>query len=127
LFLPFRQDFGEFYGLFDAYWQQALHFSLRVVWASQGGCFTKHDFPEREMDFIEFNKQKNLFNHFFKFKIPCEFKLSILNELYLLGIHRGFIYPDLDGLSQKIKFEVTAKHKRASNKEQLTHILAKAK
>lgn len=99
------------------------HITPRIT--NQSGCFTKHDFPERGQGFIEFNKQKNIFNHFFKLVINAEDKLSILNELYFLGIHRGFIYPDLDGLCRKIKFEVSAKHKRCTNSKQLKQIFSK--
>lgn len=100
-----------------------FHISQRVT--NQGGCFTKHDFPPPGTPFIEFDKQQHLNNHFFKFRIEPRDKLDILNELYVLGIHRGFIYPDLDGICQKIKFEVSAKHKRHSNLEQLHDLLNK--
>jgi len=100
-----------------------FHITPRIT--SQSGCFTKHDFPKKNEPFIEFEKQESIFNHFFKLEINQEDKLSILNELYFLGIHRGFIYPDLDGLSQKIKFEVSVKHGRCSNEKQVKEIFKK--
>ena len=100
-----------------------FHITPRIT--NQGGCFTKHDFPKHGEQFVTFDKQESIVNHFFKFSIPAQYKLSILNELYLLGVHRGFIYPDLDGLSQKIKYEVTAKQARCSNQSQLEQIFLK--
>ena len=38
----------------------------------------------------------------------------ILNELYYLGIHRGFIYPGLEGLTSRLKFEIETTHKRST-------------
>lgn len=100
-----------------------FHITPRIT--NQSGCFTKHEFPQNRQAFIEFDKQEGIFNHFFKLVINQEDKVSILNELYFLGIHRGFIYPDLDGLCQKIKFEISTKHKRNSNSKQLEQIFSK--
>lgn len=100
-----------------------FHVTPRIT--NQSGCFSVHLFPKSGENFVEFDQQESIFNHFFKMIINHEDKLAILNELYFLGIHRGFIYPDKDGLCQKIKFEVTAKHKRNSNDDQLKEMLLK--
>lgn len=99
------------------------HVSPRVT--NQSGCFTIHNFPKKSEPFVEFDLQKNKFNFLLKCEIAKADKLNILNELYYLGLHRGFIYPDLDGICSKLKFEVSVSHKRKHNLEMLKSILKK--
>lgn len=80
------------------------HISPRMT--NQSGCFTVHD-SETPLE-----EQTDSFWEMTRIHIPATHKTRIINELYELGIHRGFIYPDLDGLTQRIKYEVTAKHFR---------------
>ncbi len=39
----------------------------------------------------------------------------MLNDLYNLGIHRGFIYPGLEGIARRLSFEVSTLHYRHTN------------
>lgn len=91
------------------------HISPRIT--NQGGCFTIHERPQNGNKFIPFDQQSRNNDFLKKIVINSKDKLTILNELYNFGIHRGFIYPGLDGLSQKIKFEATVKHNRPTNHE----------
>jgi hypothetical protein len=88
------------------------HISPRVT--NQLGCFTIHDFPEDRKPFVPFDNQKSSFNSFRRILIKKQHKIKILNELYFLGIHRGLVYPGIDGIAQKIKYEVTTEHSRNS-------------
>jgi hypothetical protein len=84
------------------------HISSRVT--NQSGCFTVHDSPAPL-------EESNTFglNHFIRVRIPAAHKAVVLNELYSLGIHRGFIYPGLEGIAKRLHFEVAAKHYRHTN------------
>ncbi|KOY86567.1 hypothetical protein AD998_10800 [bacterium 336/3] len=89
------------------------HIDSRIT--NQSGCFTIHDFPEKNNVFIPLNEQKyNLSDAFtfVKITIDADKKKDILNELYYVGIHQEFIYPDLGGLTAKLKFELNTTHKR---------------
>ncbi len=86
------------------------HISPRVT--NQLGCFSKHDFPDKREPFIPFNEQESAFNTFRKIIIESKDRKHILDELYFLGIHKGFVYPGLDGVGQKIKYEITSEHRR---------------
>jgi len=81
------------------------HISPRVT--NQSGCFTVHTSPTplEEVDGL-------FLYHSIRITIPATRKLAILNELYTLSIHRGSIYPGLEGIAKKIHFEVTTKHHR---------------
>jgi hypothetical protein len=88
------------------------HIDSRIT--NQSGCFTIHEIPERDKEFVPINENPRIFDRFFKVIIKAENKLDILNELYYLGIHKGFIYPGLEGLTSKIKYEIETTHKRAT-------------
>lgn len=84
------------------------HISPRVT--NQSGCFTVHMSAtplEEDVDNIFLTH-----SHSVRITISAERKLAILNELYNLGIHRGFIFPGLEGIARKLHFEVTTKHYR---------------
>lgn len=85
------------------------HLSPRMT--NQSGCFTVHNSPTP----INVDKEWQDFLSFVRMRIKSGSKPSILNELYTLGIHRGFIYPGLDGLAKRIEYEVTTKHYRHTN------------
>ncbi|WP_158859669.1 FRG domain-containing protein [Lunatibacter salilacus] len=89
------------------------HISPRVT--NQMGCFSKHDFPDKSEPFIPFNEHNSIFNTFEKIIIERKDRKHILDELYFLGIHKGLVYPGLDGIAQKIKFEITKEHLRNKN------------
>ena len=42
-----------------------------------------------------------------RFTVPSKAKLRLRYELYRLGIHQASLFPDLDGLSAKIKWQHT--------------------
>lgn len=88
------------------------HIDSRIT--NQSGCFTIHEIPEKNKEFIAANLTPRIFDHFIKLTIDKDIKKDILNELYNLGIHRGFIYPGLEGLTARIKFEIETTHKRAT-------------
>lgn len=97
------------------------HISPRVT--NQSGCFTVHNLPEGREKFIPFEKGKNDFGLFDKIIIKKEFQKDIMDQLYDLGYHHGLIYPGLDGLSKRIKYEASTTHKRCTNEEQLKRYL----
>lgn len=84
------------------------HLSQRIT--NQCGCFTVHDSE------VPLNKDKKLidFLTFKRFSVPAKSKASLRNELYELGIHQAFIFPGLDGISERLKYEVQAKHLRTT-------------
>jgi hypothetical protein len=93
------------------------HLSPRIT--NQSGCFTIHDLPDGKEEFIPFDKQQEKFGIFDKILIKKNFQKDIMNHLYDLGYHHGLIYPGLDGLSKKLKYDVSTTHKRFTNKVQL--------
>lgn len=97
------------------------HISPRVT--NQSGCFTVHNLPKGREKFIPFEKGKNDFGLFDKIIIKKEFQKDIMDQLYDLGYHHGLIYPGLDGLSKRIKYEASTTHKRCTNEEQLKRYL----
>ncbi|MBL7967568.1 MAG: FRG domain-containing protein [Prolixibacteraceae bacterium] len=88
------------------------HIDSRIT--NQSGCFTIHEIPKRNEPFKPINESPRIFDTFLRVNIDKDKKLDILNELYYIGIHRGFIYPGLEGLTSRIKFEIETKHKRAT-------------
>ncbi len=88
------------------------HIDSRIT--NQSGCFTIHPIPEGSNSFVPINETPRIFDTFLKVTIDKNIKKDILNELYYLGIHRGFIYPGLEGLSSRIKFEIETTHKRTT-------------
>jgi len=97
------------------------HLSPRIT--AQSGCFSIHDYPNGDAPFIPFNEQAMTnYNEFAKINIREQDKTNILNELYLLGIHEGFLFPGLEGIAQKIRFELTTRHQRNTNDEEISAI-----
>ncbi len=88
------------------------HIDSRIT--NQFGCFTIHDLPEMSNAFIPLEKRERN-DTLAKICIGNEFKKDILNELYTFGIHKGLIYPGLEGVVARIKFEIETTHKRHSN------------
>jgi hypothetical protein len=90
------------------------HFDSRIT--NQAGCFSIHEFPKNKI-FKPFDQSKREpvdLGSFERIIIKAEFKREILNELYAIGIHKGFIYPGLEGITSKIKYEIETKHKRTT-------------
>jgi hypothetical protein len=87
------------------------HLSPRVT--NQSGCFTYHTSAsplneEKELDGCEF----------VRIQIPSQKKSEMLDQLYNLGIHRGLIFPGLEGIAERLKYEVTQRnfrHTRAAD------------
>jgi hypothetical protein len=84
------------------------HISRRMT--NQAGCFTVHDDPtpldDQDIDWA------------FKLtrvRVASDNKKAILNGLYSLGIHRGFIYPGLEEIASRLRFEVATMHYRHTN------------
>lgn len=88
------------------------HIDSRIT--NQSGCFTIHEIPERDQSFIPLNESPRIFDTFIKITIDKNIKQDILNELYYVGIHCGFIYPGLEGLTSRLKFEIETTHKRTT-------------
>ncbi|MCG8321709.1 MAG: FRG domain-containing protein [Cytophagales bacterium] len=93
------------------------HISPRIT--NQAGCFTEHMLPKEQEPFTPFENQMDGLGLFDKIVIKKQYQKDILNQLYDLGYHHGLIYPGLDGLSKRIKYEASTTHKRSSNPEQL--------
>jgi hypothetical protein len=85
------------------------HLSPRVT--NQSGCFTIHKSP---IPLNEDEEMKWLFA-FTRVQIIASEKPRILDELYNLGIHRGFIYPGLEGIAKRLVYEVSTKNFRHTN------------
>lgn len=85
------------------------HVSPRIT--NQSGCFTVH-YSEMPLE----DESKSIWK-ITRICISAANKKRIMAELYELGIHRGFIYPDLDGLTQRIRYEVTTKHFRHTSED----------
>ena len=81
---------------------------------NQSSCFTIHNHPNGQEQFEPLENQESYITKLRKFIIPEQFKLDILNELYMIGIHRAFIYPGIEGISNRIKYELETKHKRST-------------
>ena len=85
------------------------HLSPRVT--NQSGCFTVHNSN------VPLNDQPEIeaYARFERLRIEAGRKSVILDELYNLGIHRGFIYPGLEGIAIKLRYEITVMHHRHTN------------
>ncbi|MGD0785410.1 MAG: FRG domain-containing protein [Sedimentisphaerales bacterium] len=99
------------------------HISPRIT--NQSGCFTAHDLPKEQTPFVPFNQQEDSLGLFEKIIIKKQHQKDILDELYDIGIHSGLIYPGLDGLSKRIKYEVSTLHKRGFNPKQFERYIDK--
>jgi hypothetical protein len=88
------------------------HIDTRIT--NQSGCFTIHEIPKNDQPFVPLNENPRIFDTFIKVVINKDKRKDILNELYYVGIHRGFIYPGLEGLTSRLKFEIETTHKRAT-------------
>lgn len=87
------------------------HIDSRIT--NQSGCFTIHEIPKDNNPFIPINKNPRIsVDTFIEITIDKDIKKDILNELYYVGIHRGFIYPGLEGLTSRLKFEIETTHNR---------------
>jgi hypothetical protein len=76
---------------------------------AQEGCFTIHPFPKRRVPLkpienIGFYK-KNI-ESLFKIVIPNDARKSVASELNKLGINNRTLFPDLDGLTRHIMWEL---------------------
>ena len=99
------------------------HISPRVT--NQLGCFTLHEAPKGKENFIPLNEQDLGFAIFQRFIIKAETKKDVYNQLYKLGISEALIYPGLEGVAKKIKFELLNTVKRNSNEKQVKALLKK--
>ena len=93
------------------------HVSPRIT--NQSGCFTIHELPKGREDFVPFDQQNNDCGLFDLIVVNKKHRKDILDQLYDLGYHHGLIYPGLDGLSKRIKYEASTTHNRCSNERQL--------
>ena len=82
------------------------HINDRII--NQDGCFTLHD-SETPLNQDPNNTQLITFNKIVVNKIN---KDKIQSELYDIGIHKSFIYPGLDSLAERIKYEINANNYR---------------
>jgi len=92
------------------------HISPRIT--NQSACFTIHDLPKGKEKFLLFNKSKTE-GIFDLFIIKKDYRKNILDQLYDLGYHYGLIYPGLDGISKRIKYDAISFHSRKTNENQL--------
>ena len=81
------------------------HVSQRIT--NQSGCFTIHESGDPIDKSVHI-----MYSGLTRLKIRAAKKSTILDELYNLGVHRGFIYPGLDGVTMKLRYEVTVSHAR---------------
>jgi hypothetical protein len=76
---------------------------------AQEGCFTLHPFskenvPLEPIENVEFYKKD--VRSLIKFIIPREIKTDIKNSLNRLGVNHRSMFPDLDGLTKHIMWEL---------------------
>jgi hypothetical protein len=100
------------------------HISPRIT--NQSACFTIHELPIGKEKFIPFNKS-DVSGIFVLFIINKNNRKNIFDQLYDLGYHHGLVYPGLDGISKRIKYEAISTHKRNSNEQQLKDYYLKNK
>jgi hypothetical protein len=82
------------------------HIDSRII--NQGGCFTKH------ADEVPLDQQGGVASlcTFNRFTIEAGLKSQIRSQLYDMGIHISFIYPGLDSLAKRLRYELTGVHSR---------------
>ena len=90
------------------------HSSRRVN--AQQGCFSVHELPLKNDDFVPLSDGE----HEREFKIesyiiPAKYKFSLKVELDKFGMNYFNLFPDLDGLSKSLKWEVE-RHYRIDSK-----------
>ena len=86
------------------------HSNKRII--SQKGCFTIEPFPKNNL-LIQgidehFDDYKDQIHNLIKVVIPnvTGLKEDLLNKTMDLGVDFGFIFPDLEGLTRQIKFDI---------------------
>lgn len=94
------------------------HISQRIT--NQSGCFTVHHHPEERSDFIAFEDSNEASGIFEKKIIPSDVKKKLFVQLYEIGYHYGLIYPGLDGISKRLKFELEEPVNRHLNVDQIS-------
>ncbi|WP_010325189.1 FRG domain-containing protein [Marinobacterium stanieri] len=82
----------------------------RVI--NQSGVFTEHQNETPLNDSDEYND----LIIFKRFRVPSCRKKDIKYQLYEMGIHESFIYPSLDSVSARLKYELLEQHNRPSDK-----------
>lgn len=70
---------------------------------AQAGCFTAHPNGKPIAEFL------TEYDHVIKIIIPKEQRFRIVMQLDFLGVNRSSLFPDLDGLSQYLKWKVNPK------------------
>lgn len=75
---------------------------------NQSGCFTVHQSE------VPLNDPDHLGNrmNWVRMRIAASKKPLVIDQLYNLGVHRGVIYPGLEGIAMRLRFEVTTKNYR---------------
>jgi hypothetical protein len=71
------------------------HVFARAI--NQAGCFTIHENPTPLEEANEF-----LLNIFMRIRIKANNMAAIINQLFHVGIHKGFIYPGLEGIAKRL-------------------------
>ncbi|WP_436486719.1 FRG domain-containing protein [Chitinophaga sp. ARDCPP14] len=71
--------------------------------AGQGGLFTIHPDPRKELQDVFEDKEPNGAQWIHKLEFDYNVAIDIQKTLYFLGVRKGGIYPDLDGFSGDIK------------------------
>lgn len=81
--------------------------------SNQAGCFTTQEGSTTLEEILA----EECFYTFHRIRVAANLKSDIVNELFALGFHQGFVYPGLDGLAGRLRFEVTAQHKRHADSD----------
>jgi type I restriction enzyme M protein len=75
--------------------------------SSQSSFFTVHPLPERNEKFTPFEETHNHPHcELYRFVIPGYSKIQIIKQLEIYGISRQTIFPDLDGVGQRLRKRV---------------------
>lgn len=75
--------------------------------SAQRGCFTVHQLPSEKTKFIPLEvKESAAISILAKYSIPNDRRELIKWELDRIGIGAFFVYPDLEGLTDQIKWEL---------------------
>jgi len=76
------------------------HISPRI--AAQDGLFTVHKLLKRERRFVALERNRRLKNKLTRIRIAPESFRRLRNELDRCGVHAASLFPDLDGLAERV-------------------------
>lgn len=92
---PFNQSFIKVF--------RPNHITNRIT--AQNGWFTAHHFDKIKLEYESLYPNEKYCSKLYMFRIPETLRTNILNTLDNLGINDFSLFPDLDGLSNYLKWK----------------------